>query len=173
MSSTHQCPYCRKVLPTAQGLSSHLAQSQQCKARLAAFNRLEELPNVHCEPYDANVEADHQVVSDPGGDLEPNPDIQLDPLIMVPMAQSDSSSEDTEDEETDARFINDFAGAGLPHAERSQTNFEQHFELQREAGEAPWTPFESEDEWELARWLMSSGVSQKKINEFLKLNKVY
>ena len=34
-----------------------------------------------------------------------------------------------------------FAGARL-----TQTNFEQHFELQREAGDAPWIPFESEDE---------------------------
>ncbi|KAF8804398.1 hypothetical protein BYT27DRAFT_7036892, partial [Phlegmacium glaucopus] len=27
-------------------------------------------------------------------------------------------------------------------------------------------------EWELARWLMTSGVSHKKIDEFLKLNKI-
>ncbi|KAF8799293.1 hypothetical protein BYT27DRAFT_7040688, partial [Phlegmacium glaucopus] len=36
----------------------------------------------------------------------------------------------------------------------------------------PWAPFESEDEWELARWLMTSGVSQTKIDSFLKLNKI-
>jgi hypothetical protein len=55
----------------------------------------------------------------------------------------------------------------------SQTNFEEHFKHQIKAGDAPWMPFESENEWELARWLMTSGVSQKQIDEFLKLNKVY
>jgi hypothetical protein len=177
MSSSHQCPYCPKALPTAQGLSSHLAQSQWCKRKLAAFYRDNDLPtNVHDEPYhDDDDVADQQVYDrdDRNSDLEMNPDVRLDPPIMVPMDMSDSSSEDEEDEEDDAWYIDDFAGAGLPHAERSQTNFEHHFEHQRKAGEAPWTPFESEDEWELARWLMSSGVSQKLINEFLKLNKVY
>jgi hypothetical protein len=95
--------------------------------------------NVHDEPYDD--EADQQVYDrdDRNSDLELNLDVPLDPPIMVPMDVSDSSSEDEEDEEDDARYLDDFAGAGLPHAERSQTNFEQHFEYQRKAGEAPWT----------------------------------
>ena len=83
-----------------------------------------------------------------------------------------ASVEDVEDEE-DARYIDDFVGAGLPHAESYQAKFEHHFANQREAGDAPWAPFKSEDEWELARWLMTSGVSQKQMDEFLKLNKVF
>jgi hypothetical protein len=147
------------------------------------------LSNLSDEPYDGNDELADQQVYDPTSDLESNPDVGLDPPIMAPVVQPDPSSDEgpnpdlhsrdasdedtTEDEEDeDARYIEDFAGAGLPHAERSPTNFEQHFEDQNKAGDAPWTPFESEDEWELARWLMSSGVSQKQINEFLKLNKV-
>ena len=172
--------YCPKALPTAQGLSLHFAQSQRYKARLAAFNRVEDLPNVHNEPYDNDVKAEQQAYdqNNPNGDLELNPDVQPDPSspIMIPVAQSlaDSLSEDEEDKlEDNVRYINDFVGAGLPYAERSTTNFEQHFELQRNAGDAPWTPFESEGQWELARWLMTSGVSQRQINEFLKLNKVY
>ena len=179
MPSSYQCSYCPKALPTAQGLSSHLAQSQRCKERLAAFYRVDDLPKVHDEPYnDNNIDADQEVhanLDDPNNDLELNPGVIHHPLppVMVPNAPSDSSSEDEEVEEVDTQYVNDFAGAGLPHAERSQTNFDQHFEKQRKSGEAPWTPFESEDEWELARWLMSSGLSQKQINEFLTLNKVY
>ncbi|KAI0258459.1 hypothetical protein BC834DRAFT_926511 [Gloeopeniophorella convolvens] len=43
--------------------------------------------------------------------------------------------------------------------------------MQREgaaAGEEPWAPFKSEDEWELARWLTKS-VGQEKADEFSKL----
>jgi hypothetical protein len=191
--SSHQCPYCPKAPPTAQGLSSHLAQSQRCKEKLAAFYRAGDLLNVNNEPFDEDVEMGDQPVyapNDPDSDLESNADIGLDPPIVVPMAESNlsgdegptdlnthsrrASVEEVEDEEDgdDVRYINDFAGAGLPHAERCQTNFEQHFAQQREAGDAPWAPFESKDEWELAKWLMTSGVSQKQMDDFLKLKKV-
>ena len=188
--SSHQCPYCPKAPPTAQGLSSHLAQSQRCKAKLAAFYRAGDLSNVNSGPFDEDVEMGDQPAyapNDPNSDLDSNPDVGLDPPIAVPMAESNGSGdegptdlnthsrrasvEDVEDEE-DARYIDDFAGAGLLHAERHQSNFEHHFGKQREAGDAPWVPFENEDEWELARWLMTSGVSQKEMDEFLKLNKV-
>ncbi|KAJ3926270.1 MAG: hypothetical protein NXY57DRAFT_1051450 [Lentinula lateritia] len=43
--------------------------------------------------------------------------------------------------------------------------------MQKAEGMEPWEPFASEDEWELARWLMESGASQGKIDSFLRLNK--
>ena len=33
-----------------------------------------------------------------------------------------------------------------------------------------WSPFSNEEEWELAKWLTTSGVSQARIDEFLKLS---
>jgi hypothetical protein len=45
-------------------------------------------------------------------------------------------------------------------------------EAQVANGDAPWAPFETEEEWELAKWLMTSGVSQKKTDSFLKLKTV-
>lgn len=33
----------------------------------------------------------------------------------------------------------------------------------------PWAPFQSSDEWKLAKWLSTSGLSQTSINEFLQL----
>ncbi|KAF8161438.1 hypothetical protein B0H34DRAFT_700943 [Crassisporium funariophilum] len=38
-----------------------------------------------------------------------------------------------------------------------------NYPKERQAG-ATWLPFESEDRWELARWLMSTGISQKKMD---------
>ena len=53
-----------------------------------------------------------------------------------------------------------------------KTSFEFYRKQQKEARVEPWSPFESEDEWELARWLMSTGVSQKKMDTLLKLKMV-
>jgi hypothetical protein len=53
-----------------------------------------------------------------------------------------------------------------------KTRFEKMLEEQRKKGHAPWEPFESEDEWELARWLMTAGLSNKKTDEYLKLKTV-
>lgn len=61
--------------------------------------------------------------------------------------------------------------AGTPKG-RGEGTFEAHRKLQQEAGDSPWAPFESEEEWELGRWLMTSGVSQNKVNDFLKLKNV-
>ncbi|KAI0696250.1 hypothetical protein BC835DRAFT_1214307, partial [Cytidiella melzeri] len=36
----------------------------------------------------------------------------------------------------------------------------------------PWAPFISGEEWGLAQWLMSSGLSQSEINKYLKLDMV-
>lgn len=61
--------------------------------------------------------------------------------------------------------------AGTPIGQGEGT-FEAYRKYQVDNEEAPWAPFESEAEWELGRWLMTAGVSQNKINDFLKLNKV-
>ncbi|KAJ3864827.1 hypothetical protein EV359DRAFT_72791 [Lentinula novae-zelandiae] len=57
--------------------------------------------------------------------------------------------------------------AGTP-VRPCQTSFEIYREQQKTDGSEPWEPFQSQDEWELARWLMESGASQTKIDSFLK-----
>jgi hypothetical protein len=94
---------------------------------------------------------------------EPTPTTRKRPRATV---------EEVEDE--DERFVEDFPDdlhAGEP-LEQCKTFFENLREEQKAAGNAPWYPFESEDEWELARWLMTSGLSQKKTDAYLKLNAV-
>jgi hypothetical protein len=51
-------------------------------------------------------------------------------------------------------------------------SFEKHRDMQKEESCDPWSLFASKAEWELARWLMCSSVSQTKIDEFLKLDMV-
>ena len=96
--SPHQCPYCPKAPPTAQGLSSHLAQSQRCKAKLAAFYSAGDLLDVNNELFDEDVEMGDQLAygpNDPNSDLESTPDVGLDPPIAVrPMAESNLSGDE-------------------------------------------------------------------------------
>ena len=54
-----------------------------------------------------------------------------------------------------------------------KTQFEILREKQRAEGQEPWFPLPSEDEWELARWLIESAASQSKIDSFLKLKVVH
>jgi hypothetical protein len=61
------------------------------------------------------------------------------------------------------------AGMGL---RASKTSFEKIRGRREKQNKAPWYPFKSLSEWELARWLVESGVTGKKIESFLKLEKV-
>ncbi|KZT33343.1 hypothetical protein SISSUDRAFT_969630, partial [Sistotremastrum suecicum HHB10207 ss-3] len=50
--------------------------------------------------------------------------------------------------------------------------FEARRRAQKTARESRWSPFGKQEDWELAQWLMSSGLTQKKRDEFFKLPKI-
>jgi hypothetical protein len=50
----------------------------------------------------------------------------------------------------------------------ASTIFEKWQTEQKKCGNSPWYPFSSQDEWELAQWLMKS-VGQTSIDQYLKL----
>jgi hypothetical protein len=58
------------------------------------------------------------------------------------------------------------AGEGL---RQCVSTFEKLREEQTCKGQDPWDPFQSLDEWELARWLVVHGVSKSAVDELLKL----
>ncbi|KAH9911451.1 hypothetical protein B0H21DRAFT_829028 [Amylocystis lapponica] len=49
------------------------------------------------------------------------------------------------------------------------TSFDARHAENEKLGVSSWYPFESKKEWELARWLMTAGVSQTAIDDYLKL----
>jgi len=51
-------------------------------------------------------------------------------------------------------------------------DFERLQESQRSSGDQPWAPFSSIQDWELARYIMSSGLSQRKVDALLALDAV-
>lgn len=59
--------------------------------------------------------------------------------------------------------------AGRAYEGDYPTKWEARQVQEMKDGLEPWAPFASVEEWELAKWLMTSEVSQSKISEFLKL----
>lgn len=196
------CQYCPVRCETSQGLRSHLTQSKACRTKhseqfsidsgddsdnLSEFSGESDVGDASgghpaSGPMDVDVfEArpapqDGDDFGDSGDEThEPPPDIPATPTVTPaenPRKRPRATVEEVEDEE--ARWVQPFpkdraAGAIF---EKCQTQFEKLREEQKKAGRAPWEPFESEEEWELARWLMTSGISQMKTDEFLKLKKV-
>jgi hypothetical protein len=55
---------------------------------------------------------------------------------------------------------------------RCTTKFERLQAEKMESHKEAWAPFSSVDEWSLAKWMISSGLSQTEIDKFLKLKLV-
>ena len=195
MDITHKCAYCPAQLATAQGLHSHIVQSKKCHVICARHKTSSVDSNLDSSKLNNQLGGDMNTMEiDTPFDNDSNspPYIELDPPVDNPVLLEEerveeerptwdsrhATIENVEDEDDITKyscFIEDFPEpAGLPHSADKTwlSDFEHHLYEQKKAGDVPWVPFETEDEWELARWLMTSGMSQTKIDSFLKLNKV-
>jgi len=103
----------------------------------------------------------------------PQPDIDYPQLpAPAPAERLDRRArvEEVEDEEAgdQSRWIEDFPRPAGVRGEAAQSYFEKVRAVQEERGEDPWAPFEDEEEWELAQWLLLN-VGQNATDKFLKL----
>lgn len=67
-------------------------------------------------------------------------------------------------------WIEDYPGDAGRAEGAAETSFELHDKARKAAGDALWAPFEDEQEWQLAHWLVTSGLTQTNIEKFLKLD---
>ncbi|KAF8121357.1 hypothetical protein K438DRAFT_1913726 [Mycena galopus ATCC 62051] len=195
MDST--CRYCYTRLPTVQGLRSHLAQSKLCRQKqFEEYTAAESSSGSESDNKSANglnpssageaVDADYYAYdehSDEGEAIDPprpelperslpGADPAPSPVGAARQKRMRATVEEVEDE--DVRWVQSFSvdqKAGLTRG-KCETEFEKMRAAQKEKGHAPWEPFESQDEWELANWLMTSGLSHRKTDEYLKLKTV-
>ncbi|KAF9245631.1 Zn-finger domain-containing protein [Melanogaster broomeanus] len=173
MSSTHyhHCGYCGKAMPTLSGLKRHIARRPECQKCWEAMVAQADCVSVFDEP----AENDHEQLNIPVGVQPDGPDYQpgSPPEAMedweppsctrshsLTSEESESSKrprvtvEDAEDDDDDirpGRFFENFDGAA------KTTN-----------GEHTYSPFEDDEEWDLAAWMMKN-LGQTHIDEFLKL----
>jgi hypothetical protein len=183
-----KCPFCPKRLATNQGITSHISQTPACRDKLQTFydNLNAQLEQAAAPSPSSEVQDEHEI--DVDVEMHSPPDVPMDvPVESAPLPPTERrrgvTIEDVPDDDNTQTspeavegevWVDDYdeekqAGATMGAC---KTSFEFHREQQKEAGVEPWSPFESEDEWELARWLMSAGVSQKKMDTLLKLKMV-
>jgi hypothetical protein len=76
--------------------------------------------------------------------------------------------DNVDDPHKKTRWVQLYPGKVVTPVERQKTQFETWKESQVDEDKSEWAPFDSQEEWELAQWLMKN-VGQKSINEYLKL----
>ncbi|GBE86978.1 hypothetical protein SCP_1002230 [Sparassis crispa] len=97
------------------------------------------------------------------------------PTTDDPRSSKRARVDDVEDE-NDARglprrpWTEDYPGDVGTVSSVGETMFESIQRCKVRSGEHDWAPFDCEEEWELARWLMTSGLSQMAIDDYLDLN---
>lgn len=182
--TSFSCRYCNKsnIARSVQGLRSHISQSVKCRAQRdrehaqARNNRSaqDRAPHNHQQETEYNEE---RLDDGPGPEdnSSPHPNDSTDERGSK-RARVDDDHDDFQP--TSVNFIVDYpedahAGAVLEQAaDGLEARFDQIKQMQQAAGQPLWAPFDSLADWELARWLVQSGVSQREIDKFLKLESV-
>ncbi|GJE90519.1 hypothetical protein PsYK624_066590 [Phanerochaete sordida] len=188
-----RCPSCLCSLPTEQGLASHIEQKAACRA---AFDKhLEEkarelLAALRVEEAGINEDVPlakrHRPTDSPL--LEPLPnslaDLEPDDFLQLPSEHEPHSKRarvedvpEDEEEEIEAGgipldpFVRRHPTAGATYGKCFNLFETLHRDRVKEGfGKNPWAPFEDEDEWKLAKFLLMSGMNQGDIDDYLKLN---
>ncbi|KAI0760729.1 hypothetical protein C8Q74DRAFT_1319609 [Fomes fomentarius] len=156
--TTYNCRYCGKPLETRQGVKSHLAQRPEC---LKAFHQTvaddKARQTVQTEGFADAMDCD------PAEDYQPYETIEYTGLPEAKVPDEDAGHLPHEP------WVEDFLQPAGTTFGRGETYFDRIHREKQLAGQDTWMPFESEDEWELAKWLMTSGLTQKDIDHYLKL----
>lgn len=167
----YRCRNCDKPCKTVGGLKRHLSDSDECQDLYNSTYR--NLRNT----FHPDTPIDN--AGPPSSPQRPD-----SPVVDVPEQQSprQPTVEDVEDkgdhtfvhsptaDSHRTRFVQEYPSpAGIPTSmEKEPTMFERYHD---EDPDAICGPFNDEDDYELAKWLVQN-VGQKKTDSFLRLNKV-
>lgn len=167
----HRCSSCRFKAKTRAGLNSHISQSLECFEKVIAAN----------QPSTDLHKRRHSETPVPGGsdncDVQPlNDDALYSSLLEGQPSSKRARVEDEEDFpiKMNPVFSEFEPAAGAPQQQPPGTsnNFERLQASQQASGREPWAPFSSIEDWDYARWIMNSGLSQRQIDAMLGLDMV-
>ncbi|KAL1663369.1 hypothetical protein GGF50DRAFT_57064 [Schizophyllum commune] len=97
---------------------------------------------------------------------------ELPPLQAQPACASDNDEEQAPHTAPRGPYVTVYPRAAGTRLRKARTPFESLRDAQIKHGLPPYAPFRSMDEWEHLRWLVTSGASQSKIDQYLKLNSI-
>ncbi|CDO78221.1 hypothetical protein BN946_scf184887.g9 [Trametes cinnabarina] len=193
------CPHCLKELATAQGLSAHLRHRRECRRAEEAARVCERELAAQLGPILVQSSIQARSHSSPAKAHEPTGDaaapVEHESESANAMALDDNTNYlNTESGcpgdapaprlRVEVEEVPDIEEGGLPWRPwiedyptpagvsygSGETEFSRILREQRAAGDQPWAPFKDLDERELAQWLVTSGLSQTAIEQYLKLN---
>lgn len=183
--NSRTCPVCAFIAKNQGGLRSHLRQKPACQAEIDHWNAPAAI-ETHKHPRNPTPSMNN---SPDSSDNESNVEPYTIPDFPIPASEPPSPTapepkrrrttvEDAPEEDNPEHlqsWIEDFpfdAGSVIEERGAQETMFEELKRKLREAGQEMWSPFKDNEEWDVARWLMTSGLSQKEIEKFLKLTSV-
>jgi hypothetical protein len=189
------CTFCGKLCTTAPGLERHIVRTPECKK--ASCEKFGQYANSMWDDIPANPNHAEEAPEQQPPNIPDFPDFHLEEDIQKaeemlygeeinlppqppPPPQDEPQRrgrqptvEDvTDDEEVDdgGRYIEYFSEECLAGATwgRCKPLFETLDDERVRYGGSRWAPFDDEDEWQLAEWLIRN-VGQKQTDTFLKL----
>lgn len=161
MPGQNRCRYCGRAFPTLKGQRGHTSQNRSCReSRQRALARLNKrlAQSGIVEGTDVDVEMEDTPA-------DPNHHIRAD---HSPIPPAQSTSPGAGGREKISRWVETYPRPAGVTKGLGQTEFGRVRESQIERDQDPWAPFESQEEWQLAQWLLQN-VGQNATEEFLKL----
>lgn len=149
------CPVCRKIFKSDTTVLQHLNQ-----------------PRGHCAALQRDSEAQAPGPSNPFTTHSTGDDDDDPMLEDSTFSDSGTAGETIESDvhASSAKHCQFYPGAGETYGR--SLSFMDLFNTDRYAKERleePYWPFSSKSDWEMGSWLLRSGLSMQKINDFLRL----
>jgi hypothetical protein len=161
-----RCQFCMKNFTTQRAVNQHISASSTC---LKEWHKSIVRTNDNRLPKRRRTNSPEPIFHD---DI-PNPDL-IDNLDDPDTGNGaganveDADNSEDHDPATPKRYVEAFPGPAGDTLRQEKTPFEVLEGIQREDGKAPWDPFASRAEWELAEWLINS-VGQSSTDKYLQL----
>lgn len=171
----HKCGHCGKGRFSVRGLRSHISQTPECRL---AFNVMvsHTIALGDSDPMDVD---NNPGLSEPWAVDNPLPNIDMAGAVSSdppePVANPHRVTvEEVEDEDSPGGlpkkpWVGEFPYDVATIIGEGKTRFEELLAQNQAAGINNFAPFADREDWELASWLVKSGLSQEAIDDYLTL----
>ncbi|KAG8939336.1 hypothetical protein FRC03_006360 [Tulasnella sp. 419] len=176
------CPYCSSSFGAQRGVKAHISSTKTCRDEdfkanaVAAANRSPSPPKGMNSSHNRKKALNDHVHTQEEFNFNVDDRFSPQPTNKRPRYQV-TVEDDEDDKDDDASGTQKSTGYKVEEYPLKVASiqgqeplpFPSHRKAQIKSGQEPWFPFADRQEWELAEWLTTSGVSQTDIDKYLKL----
>lgn len=158
------CNYCRRTFTSGAGVKSHIRQTPSCQQE---FDK-----HTYQKGQAAQSPSTEAIAAPYNSAFDTAPDFPMDEEPPSKRARIDDVEDEDDELETGGLpkrpFVDYSARLSTKIKGRGQTLFEA-MDAAQAGKDNPWAPFADKEEWELAHWLMTKGLTQSAVDDYLKL----